>query len=79
MQLTSGLISYKGRLSTEHYKQKTMKPNLIKGITENASYNCHDNIALAVLEAIFQRTDSRNDLFRSVSYTHLTLPTKLEV
>ena len=41
-----------------------MKPNLIKGITENASYNCHDNIALAVLEAIFQRTDSRNDLFR---------------
>lgn len=41
-----------------------MKPNLITGISENTSYNCHDNIDLAVLEAIFQRTDSRNNLFR---------------
>lgn len=41
-----------------------MKPNLITGISENTSYNCHDNIDLAVLEAIYQRTDSRNDLFR---------------
>lgn len=41
-----------------------MKTNLIKGITENASYNCHDNIDLAVLAAIFQKTNSRNDRFR---------------
>lgn len=41
-----------------------MKPNLITGISENVSYNCHGNIDLAVLAAIFQRTDSRNDLFR---------------
>lgn len=41
-----------------------MKPNLIQGITENESYNCHDNIDLAVLAAIFQKTNSRNDRFR---------------
>lgn len=41
-----------------------MKPNLIKGITENVSYNYHNNIELAVMTAIFQRTDSRNDRFR---------------
>ena len=50
--------------AANHYKQKTMKPNLIKGITENVSYNYHNNIELAVMTAIFQRTDSRNDRFR---------------
>ena len=39
MQLTSGLISYKGRLSTEHYKQKTMKPNLIVAL-QNSDICC---------------------------------------
>lgn len=34
------------------------------GISENASYNCHDNIDLAVLTVIFQKTNSRNDRFR---------------
>lgn len=53
-----------GQLFASHYKQKTMKPNLIKGITENVSYNYHNNIELAVMTAIFQRTDSRNDRFR---------------